>query len=229
MIWRSVTVACVAARTCTSTFECVETDSLKSRSRTWLPWIRKRKGGVMGSRLFRGNVAVALLVLCTLAIPATHWYLKHMREVREDEVNKAKHVAYLSDAETALGRLKASWSANDNWENDVSSKGTTLSPYSADLKRVLIKAYPLIFFGAVEDIRAADEHGVSLVSIRVRGRKGIRMRLLLTSASGTTEYLLTNKSAKEVSLSPTYPRCPSSPQLLIVFERLQLLTERVLM
>jgi hypothetical protein len=133
-----------------------------------------------------------------LAFPAIHWYRQHEREVRQDEEAKAKSTANMSELESTLGRLKVTWLANDDWEDDLPGESEFYDPYTVDIKHTLVKGYPLIFYGNVEDVLPADEHGNSTVQIKVHGRKSkIQLRLLLTASPEQTALIIKNKNFRQ--------------------------------
>ena len=148
--------------------------------------------------LRRENVIIILLGLGLLSLPAVHWYRQHEREARYEEEASAKSTANMSELESAEGRLKAAWLANDDWENDLPSESEFSEPYTIDLKRALVKRQPLIFFGNVEDVRSADEHGNSTVQVKVHGRKSqIRLRLSLTASPTQTAQIVRNENFRQ--------------------------------
>ena len=140
--------------------------------------------GQHGENTLRSQtIFMVVLGLCVLALPAVRWYWQHEREVQHSEENHAKDVANRSELEAELGKLKAKWLADDDWENSLTTRHLSAVPYSIDLEHALIKGYPLIFYGTVEDVRTLDGQQESSVRIHVYGhRDSLRLRLLLEAS-----------------------------------------------
>jgi hypothetical protein len=140
-------------------------------------------GGLGTNTLRRETTLIVVLGLCVLALLAVHWYWQHEREIQHSEENHARLVANRSELEAELGKLKAKWLANDDWEKGLTTRQLSAVPYSIDVERALIKGYPLIFYGTVEDIRTIDGQALSSVKVHVYGQKNfLRLRLLLEAS-----------------------------------------------
>jgi len=129
--------------------------------------------------VWEGGIIVSL-GLGLLALPATHWYRQHEREVQREAAERARQQANMSEIGSAIGELKSKWLANDNWGDELSAEHASRALYTTDLERALLVSSPLIFYGNVEDIHSTDKQGVSEIEIRVRDRKAGRLRLHLS-------------------------------------------------
>jgi hypothetical protein len=133
------------------------------------------------------DTKILLLIVLVVASGIAAWFY-HSQEVkrRAAEVSEARE----ESAKSVVNKIRASWNADDDWEETLSSQGAA---YTIEVEKALIKARPDIFFGTVDDVRSSGESDKSIVLIDSEGRSypsKVRLRLSLASASGPTDAFL---------------------------------------
>lgn len=145
-----------------------------------------RIGGIVGTRrqYWKGSFTI-LICLGALAWPAIHFYRQHQREAQQEAENRSRDLASLAELESALGRLKGRWRA-DEWE--TGQKGPA---YTIDLRRTIATGNPLIFYGNVEDIQESRGEEPPIIEVKVHTSGGsLHLRLSLSASRDQADSIL---------------------------------------
>jgi hypothetical protein len=128
-----------------------------------------------------------LCLLLFIVLPTAHWYRQHVLNARQQESYKARNAANKLQLESAINGLEARWHADDEWENELSTEGASLAPYTIDYEHAIVKPHPLVFYGSVEDIQTDRDQGNTTLRIKVHGRN--RQVQLQLSVSATPDQI----------------------------------------
>jgi hypothetical protein len=137
-------------------------------------------------------------LLLFIALPAVHWYRQHVLKARQQASYQARNTANKLQLELAINGLEARWHADDEWENELSTQGASVAPYTIDYEHAIVKAHPLVFYGSVEDIQTDREPGGSVVRIKVHGRnRQVRLQLSVSATPDQIAAIVNDDSFRQ--------------------------------